>query len=195
MFESEISTALPILEPLMFLILGIAVYGILVVKFCKFLAKRDMFSLDLEKHNKDHHPMLMKALDLLIYVFNYLLIFPIITFASFVVMAAILVLLSKTASVEYIFLVSMAVIGSVRVASYFHELAAEELAKVLPLTLLVLLLADLSTFSASKAINALMSLPSYYVLLAYYLGFAIALEFMMKILRSIVKTVFHGNKA
>jgi hypothetical protein len=193
MVEFDINAALPVLEPLAVLIIGIALYGIIIFSFYKFLAKRDIFKLDLEKHNGSKHPLLKKAVDVLLYLFEYILLFPIITFVSFAVMAIILLLLSKTSSVEYILLVSMAVVGSVRVASYYNELLAEELAKILPLTLLVLLLADVSSFSVSHTIDAVMSMPSYYLLLAYYLVFAIILEFVMKMLRMVVRMVLRKN--
>jgi hypothetical protein len=190
MVNFDINVEIPILEPLIGLIIGMAVYGIIVFRFYKLLAKRDLFTLNLEKHNSSKHSSFGKAIESTLYLFKYLLIFPIITFLSFVALAILISFISTSSSVEHIFLISMAVIGSVRACSYYSEYLAEDMAKLLPFTLLAIFLADISTFSISKVTNTLMSIPSYYMLLAHYLGFAILLELVMRLLYWIVIKIF-----
>ena len=51
-----------VLGPLALVIVSIAVYGIFVFHFYRFVARKDMFSLNLQKHNQARRPFLRKTI-------------------------------------------------------------------------------------------------------------------------------------
>ena len=76
----------------------------------------------------------------------------------------------------------MALVGAVRVAAYYNESLSQDLAKLLPFTLLGILLKDIGNFSFAFAWDTLSRLPEYWQTALVYLVFVIALEFFLRII-------------
>jgi hypothetical protein len=114
----------------------------------------------------------------------------------FVAFSIILIALSKTQSIETILLLSMAIISSVRIASYYSQALAREIAKILPFALLaVLLMEDIKSFlSLDRALSLIEKIPTMIDILIYYFVFAIFLEFILRIIYSIAKALSERDK-
>lgn len=174
-----------VVSPVFFFVCGMVVYSIFVFKFYRFLARRDVFDLNLKKYNYSEHVFFKKVYSILLYLLEYVFLFPVLVFFWFLVLVVLLSFLSKGQSLETILLISIALVGAVRVTSYYKEELSKDLAKMLPFSLLGVFLVDLGYFSLVEAINKVSLIPSMFSTLLYYLLLIIALEFGLRILHFI----------
>ena len=98
--------------------------------------------------------------------------------------------MSEDQSTSTLFLFSMAIVATTRIASYYNEELARDIAKTLPLTLLgIFLVTGLSYFSPESALLAIRSIPSMWKTIIYYLFFIVSLEIILRILLFIYNNV------
>ena len=93
--------------------------------------------------------------------------------------------MTRGQGLDGILLVSMAVVGSIRVASYYNEALSTDLAKILPFALLGILLIDSSIVSLSGALENLNAALALWETMLYYLLAIVALEFVLRIVSTI----------
>ena len=170
--------ALAVLKPLPLFILGIGVYSWFIFKFYRFVARREIFPLKFESN---------KFLNGVWFVFKYIVIFPLMTFFWFLVLTVILSFLSRQDSIQTVLLTSMALVGVIRLMAYYNEDLSKDLAKMLPFALLGVFLVDVSFFSIGDSLEGLKQLPSAWKSIVYYLVFIVILEFVLRIMYSIVR--------
>lgn len=173
------SEALPVLKLLVFYVVGITIYSVFIFKFYKFIARKDIFELNLQQYGE------RKISNFFLYVLEYLIIFPLITAFWFVILFLLLVFLTKNQEITSVLLTSMAIIAIVRVTSYYNEELSKDLAKMLPFTLLGIFLIDASYFSVSSSIDLLNQAPLYIKDFIYYFLFVVIVEFVSRICYSI----------
>jgi len=184
-------TAISVLKPLLFFIIGVALYSVFIFKFYRFLARMDIFQLNLAQYNYAQHPFFKKILGSIFYFIEYLLFFPVLVFFWFAVLTTLITFLSKSQPISQILLVSMAIVGAVRMTSYYSEDLSRDLAKMIPFALLAVFIVDVSFFSFSESMDVLKTVPQHFDLLLYYFVFMVALEFLMRILNAL----FGGKRA
>ena len=164
-------------------------FGIAIITWIMYisLSKRDLFSLDIA----DYLPKTKIRLHIVSYMFKYLVLFPLYSFIWFLIFAFSLALLSKEYKIIDILFFSIVLVSVIRVASYIHEKFSEDLAKLLPLTLITILLLNPSSisFEAIKQTSAVFrpELPH----MVKYLLFTILLEW---ILRASFAIIMHIKK-
>lgn len=159
--------------PLLTYTLIIAVYGVFIWTFYRWMSKRDLFHLQI----KDSRRAWLKKM---LHMFKYVLFFPILIFIWFGALTTILFFLSKTQSTETILLISMAMIAAIRISSYYKEELSQEIAKILPLAVLGIFVVDPTFFSFELTISRFYQIPTLWILLANYLLFTIILEFILR---------------
>jgi hypothetical protein len=177
------------LKPLAIFILGLAIYSIIMYNFYRFVAKRDIFELNLRQYNKFEHPAFFKFFAALLYTVEYLLFFPFFLIVWFIVFAAIIISITNNSELQIVFLISMALISSIRILSYYKQTVSKEVAKILPFALLAIFLIDISAFNLENAFSLLKQIPSILNVLIYYLVFVILLEFILRIIYTIKKSI------
>ncbi|MFH1439223.1 MAG: hypothetical protein ABIG89_01555 [Candidatus Woesearchaeota archaeon] len=177
----------PILKSLVLFVLGMAIYSIFIFKFYRFVARKDIFKLNLAKYNTVEHEILKKTVSVIFYLFEYVFLFPIFTFFWFAILTVLLTFLAKGSGIENVLLVSVAVVGAIRMTAYYNEDLSRDLAKMLPFALLGVFLVDISFFSLSTSIESLNNIPQHVSLIVYYLLFVIMLEFILRILHGIFR--------
>ncbi|MDP2906545.1 MAG: hypothetical protein Q8O03_01250 [Nanoarchaeota archaeon] len=158
-----------------------------IFKFYRFLARKDVFKLDLKRYNKTSFAFLKKIISVIFYLIEYILLFPIFVFFWFIIMVVLFSFLAKSQPVNNILLVSIAVVGAVRFTAYYHEDLSKDLAKMLPFALLGVFLIDISYFKFSESLTVIQQIPSQWHVMLYYLLFIILLEFVLRISYTIVK--------
>lgn len=178
--------------PLFLFIVGIFIYSLFIFRFYKFLAKRDVFELNLQDHSKSFLGFLGTLLNGIFYIIEYILILPFFAFFWFAVLALVLAMLSKS-NVESILLVAMALVGSVRMTAYYNEELSKDLAKMLPFALLGIFLVDVSFFSFQSSLETLKQFPLHWKQMLYYLGFILVLETLLRIVYAIT-SIFKKEK-
>lgn len=120
--------------------------------------------------------------DYVVYALKYFCVFPILTFIGFLIFALSLFLLMKPATPEMqanVLFIAIVMVNTIRVAAYVHESLAEDFAKLVPLTLLAVLISSPSQVAGvhwEQFANFLMLVPS----VLKYLLFIVILEVLLR---------------
>lgn len=185
----DVNDAWELLWPVSIYVLGMAAYAVFVFKFYRFVASRDMFQLDVSRYEDKSHGLARSILHVVLYVFKYLVLFPVFAFFWFAVLTLILAFLSKGQTFSETLLIALATVAAIRVTSYYKEDLSRDLAKILPFAVLGIFLVDASFFSVSESLNSLEVAGDYTESILYYLLFLIALEFVLRIALAVVKLI------
>jgi hypothetical protein len=175
----SLNEALQIYQPLGIFVLGMIIYSIFIFKFYRFVARRDLFKYSEEEESEKR--WFERFLGNIGYIFKHIFVLPILIFFWFLVLSAILAFLSKQEGAQMVLLISIALIATIRVVSYYNEDLSKDLAKMLPFALLGIFLVDISFFSAETSLNALKEIPGLWNILVYYLIFLIFLEVILRL--------------
>lgn len=173
-------------ETILFSTLGIVIYSAIFGTLYTYLSKRVLYKM---KHENISGILgtFKNLANFTSFVVKYTILFPAITFVWFALLSASLFLLSRTASLEFIFIISISVVAAVRILAYYSEEISVDLAKTLPLALLAVLLVEPTLFSLelikSRIIELINALPQF----AAFIIFVVILEWLLRILYSLVK--------
>ncbi len=193
--ELNLNEALQLLEPALIFTIGVAIYAVLIFNLYRFMSRKDIFSLDFSRFEQSTHPVLKKTLHLIFYIAEYLLIFPLFAFFWFGVLVVMVAFLSKTREVEDLLLISMAVLTSVRVTSYYTEDLSRDIAKMLPFALLGIFLIDLRYFDLSTSADLLNRAVLEWKSIFYYWVFVVALELSLRVTEPYVKALYNSFRS
>lgn len=181
--------AVDVLLPAMLFIIGMVIYGIFIFKFYRFIARKDIFELDLQKYAQVRFGVLRKFVSTLFYLIKYIVLFPLFSFFWFLIFNLLLMFLSKEQTIGSIMLVSIAIVSAVRITAYYDEDLSKDLAKMLPFALLGIFLVDIKYFSFSNSWAIAMQIPSMWKTMLYYLVFVMALELILRTASVILRPV------
>lgn len=181
------------LVKLLFLTILIAIYAVFIFYFYTFLAKKNLIELNLNKYNKYEEGTSFKLIAIGLYIIEYIIILPIITFFWFIVLTILIFVLSEGLSFEIVILISAALITSVRVTSYVSENLSIELAKMLPFTLLGVALTKPSFFNFANQIERMQEIPTLFTEILIYLVFIIIIELAMRFYDLISNMAIESN--
>lgn len=170
------------IKPLAIFIIGIFLYAWFVFKFYKFLARRDLLRLNLKDYGKGFTGQLKTFMMNFFYVIEVMILIPVLILFWSAIISIFLVALSKTNGPEIILLVSVAIVGAIRIAAYYKEELAQELAKLIPFTFLAVFLLDVSYVSLGTVLNSAKNMLLSWESLVYYLLFVIILEAVLRFL-------------
>ncbi|KYK24811.1 hypothetical protein AYK26_02940 [Euryarchaeota archaeon SM23-78] len=187
MFSFDWVEALATIQPVISFLLGMAVYSIFIFHFYRFVAKKDIFNLNLSQYNYAKLPLIKKFFGLILYIIEYILIFPLFAFFWFAILTVLLTFLAKEPVVQSILMISVATIGAIRFTAYYNEDLSKDLAKMLPFALLGIYLIDAAYFSFAKSWEFIKQIPSDINIILYYMIFIIFLEFFLRIATLILK--------
>jgi len=167
-------------------------YSVFIWYFYKFLSKRDILELNLKKYNNASHPFLEKLLATSLFTLEYLIILPFLVFFWFGVFSIFLLLLSESQDVPHLLLISTAIISSIRVVAYINNSLAEDLAKILPFTLLVTFTLNFNLISLGEVFMRLYGIPQLLKIIFMYLGYILMTEFILRLFYSLY-IFLHSN--
>lgn len=174
---------------LLFFTALIVVYSVFVYLFYRYLAKKNIIGLNLKQYNQFRSAGTAKVFGFLLYILEYILILPILTIFWFSILAIFLLILAKSISVPSIMLITAALIASVRITSHISEKLSQDLAKMLPFTLLALAITGENFFSISTFITRLADIPTVIADLPFFIIFIITIELILR-LAELLKELF-----
>lgn len=145
--------------PTLIAVIAIAAYSGFVFMFYRVLAKKDLITLDLSKYADDFSGKIKKYLRSMLFVVQYLVVIPILIAFWTLVLAAILTLLSNSTDHARNALIATAVVGAVRILSYWTEELSRDVAKMLPFAVLGVFLVDSTSIKWSEFQELVSSLP------------------------------------
>ena len=188
-----IDAALQLLWPVLVVVGGMAAYAVFVFKFYRFVAARDMFSLNFSG-GAAFGSVIRDVIFLFWYVIRYLILFPAFAFFWLVVLTLILVFLSDGRDLSEILLIAMATVCAIRVSAYYNEDLSRDLAKILPFAVLGVFIIDTSFFNVQSSLDTLDQVSAHLDTIVYYLVFLIALEFVLRLIYFVVKLLFPNRQ-
>ena len=193
-FYLDIWRAYDVLRPLALFVVSIVIYGVFVFHFYRFLARKDIFRLDLSKYNESGHPVLRKTFSVVLYLVKSLVMFPLFISFWFVVLAGLLLLMGRSQSIDGIMLGAMGVVATIRVCAYYKEALATDIAKILPFALLGIMLIDSSLVRIPDSAESFQDAATRIETVVYYLIAVVAVEFLLRVLSSIVGLVTRPSR-
>ena len=168
---------------LFLLTVAIVIYSVIIWKFYRFIAKKNLLSLNLGRYNQSKHRLFMKFFALILYVIEYLVILPFLIFLWFGVFTILLILLTENLSVQTLLLISTIIISAIRITSYYKEDLSKDIAKMLPFTLLGVFITNFTSgFSFERILSQLSQIPNFFSHIFSYLAFIFLVEFVLRII-------------
>ena len=110
-------------------------------------------------------------------------------FVWFATFTVLLSFLAPDRPFSDILLVSLAVVGTIRISAYLTEDLSRDLAKILPFAVLGIFIVNVSFFKTSESFEVLRQANDNRESILYYLGFLILLEFTLRISSAFVADV------
>ena len=158
--------------------LGMVVYGIFIWHFYRFIARREIITLPLTKYQTDGK----KITSLAAYVIKYIIVFPVVITAWFVVYSLFMFFLAPEISGEFVFLIVISLVVAIRIAAYYKEDLAKDLAKMIPFSLLGVFLISTSLFTVEQLLERIDSFVPFIGKIASFILFAMGIEAVLRIL-------------
>ena len=177
----SLGEAIDLLGPVAIYVAAVAAYAIFIFHFYQFVARRDMFGLDLSRYEESRFQRVRSFLHVVMYVVKYLVVFPAFAFFWFAVLTIMLSLLSKDREFADIVLTGLATVSAIRVTAYWNEDLSSDLAKIMPFAVLAIALIDVSFFELEGALDTLREADVHRERILYYMLFLVALEFVLRI--------------
>jgi hypothetical protein len=125
-------------------IIGIAIYSLFVWHFYRFISKRNLLPKSFRPITEGRKIPKIKIAG---YIAAYGVLFPTLIFIWFTVLAFFVFLIAEDMPFNIAIFVSMAIIGVVRILSYYREEAAKEVAKMIPYAILSFLLISAAVYA------------------------------------------------
>ena len=192
-FYNQLSSFLPehYLKLLMF-IFGMLVYSIFIWHSYKKLARRDIFKIDLKKYDlsEESHKTLKKVWSVLLYILKYGVLFPFYVILWFFMFSIFLFLLGTGISAQNVIFISISYIATTRIASYYKEDLSNDLAKLLPFSLLAILITNPSFFSIDMVLQRFSQLTALGSKIFEFLVFIVFLEWIIRFFYVIKNALF-----
>jgi len=132
---------------LMFII-GIAIYSLFVWYFYRYISQRDLFPRlfsAIFQHKQDENAS--KSMNI-VFAVIYTILFPLVIFVWFVPLAFFVFLIGEDMPFQMALFVSLAIIGVVRILTYYREEAAKEVSKMIPYAILSFFITSLAVFAS-----------------------------------------------
>ncbi len=162
-----------VLQPLVIFVIWMLVYSVFVFKFYKLVSRKNMLRISWKSDG---------WWNLARYVIKYLLLFPITVFIWFIVISALLAVLSQVLEIGDIFMISMGITVLIRITAYYNEDLSEELASMIPFALLAVFILDISQVTSATLFRVYDQVPGAMHILVYYFIFIVMLEIFLEIL-------------
>lgn len=160
--------------------IGMVIYGIFIFHFYRFLAKRDMFNIKLAKRLSSGSGT-TKVGSVLAYIVTNFFIYPIVIFVWFIVYSLFMFFLAQGVEPATVFLVVSALVISVRIAAYYAEDLAKDLAKLLPFAMLGVFLLSPQFFTVEDIIQRVNQFSGLFIQISEFLIIAIVIETVLSL--------------
>ena len=184
-FYNDFVLAMPanlkIIPPVFFIAITLTIYSIFIWYFYRLLARRDVLKLNLKKYNIYKHNVIIKFFAVLFYIIEFLIVAPIVIFFWFVGLSICFIILAKELDVGTVMLICAALISAIRITSYFNENLSKDLAKMVPFTLIAVVLTTPDFWNLSTTISRISQLPQFFSSSIYYLIFIFAFEALLRL--------------
>ncbi len=161
------------------LVLLVVIYCIFIWKFYKFIAKKNILGLDLNRYNKSEHPFFTKLLAGAFYFVEYIIILPFLIFFWFVILTLFLMFLTEL-EIQTLLIISATIVAVIRMTAYYKEDLSRDVAKLFPFTLLAVSFLNPNFFNIERIFTHFSEIPNFFGNIVYYLIFIIIIEIILR---------------
>jgi|TARA_B110001454_G_scaffold21960_1_gene21381 hypothetical protein len=154
-FENFIAETYPIILA----VIAIALYSGFVFLFYRFLARKDILTLDLSKFEKNYSGKFRLYFRIVFHIGLYIVLIPILIAFWTLILAMILTLFASDPDHARNALIATAVVGAIRILSYWTEELSRDVAKMLPFAVLGVFLVDSTAVHIDSIISLIESWP------------------------------------
>jgi len=162
------------------IVLLIVLYSIFIWKFYRSVSSKNIMILNLNKYNKSDNSFNTKFLAGFFYVLEYIVIMPVLVFLWFSVFTLLLIFMTDNLEVSTLLLISATIIAAIRMASYYKEDLARDVAKLIPFTFLAVSLLNPTFFSIERIMGQFSQIPIFFSEIFIYLFFIIFIEVVLR---------------
>ena len=145
--------------------------------YYKQLARRDLFDIP----ELDLNAKYTNVFNRIVYFLKYLFIFPMYSFIWFLIFSFLLFVLSKSRPIEDILFLGIILVTATRIGAYVSEKLAEDMAKLLPLTLIAIFLMDPKAVTLQTVSSSFPVILNQFPRVAKYLLFIIVVEWLLRL--------------
>lgn len=164
----------------LFLVLLVALYCIIIWKLYRFIAKKNIIELNLNKYNTSEHPVVTKILAAIFYFIEYIILMPFWVFIWFSIFTIFLVFLTENLAINTLLIISATIVAAIRMTAYYREDLSKDIAKLLPFTLLSISILNPDFFNVERILGHFSSIPGLFSKISLYLTFIIILEIILR---------------
>ena len=161
--------------------IAIALYCVIVYRFYRFIASRDVFGFDAHAIEVERKDLRRRVMDTLMGFGMYGVLFPIAVFIWFAAFAVMLFFLAKDLSLEQILVVAACFVAAIRLVSYYKQDLSRDMAKLIPFVVLGAIIIEPDFFSVSLAVTRFQALSSFLPELAAYFLFLVLVEWVLRV--------------
>jgi len=165
---------------LFLLVILVFLYAFFIWKFYRFVANKNILGLDLNQYNKTNHSFFTKLFAGGLYFIEYIIILPFMIFFWFAIFTLFLILLTNNLEVGMVLTIAAVIVAAIRLACYYKEDLAKDLAKLLPFTLLSVALLNQTSFNFERILANFSTIPEFFNKILIYLLFIIILEIILR---------------
>jgi len=162
-----------------FLALLIFIYATVIWKIHRFISRKNILNLDLNKYNTAARPTVTKMIAGAFYFLEYLIILPFLILLWFSIFGVSLLIFTDL-PLSTVLIISTVIVAAIRITSYSNEDIAKEIAKLLPLTLLAISFLAPGFFELERILSNINQVPGFLSQIFYYLGFIMILEIILR---------------
>lgn len=174
----------------------LVIYALFIWKFYKFIAKREIIDLNLSKYNRSGYPFLEKTFAIFFYTIEYIVLLPFLVLFWFAIFSIFVLILSESLDFSQSLMISVAIIGSIRITSYINQDLSRDIAKIVPFTVLAIFVLDSQKILNIESILVKISqIPYLLNNILIFLIFLFALEFILRIIYSVGVLVYSISKS
>lgn len=158
----------------------VSLFFIFIWKLYHITSKRNLIKLNLKQYNTAKHPGIKKFFGILIYLLEYLIIFPFFVVVWFFVFTLFVMLLARELSFASVLTVSTVIIIVIRTTSYYKEGLSKDISKLLPFALLAVAITEKEFFNFNSIFERISQLPLFFENILVYMGIIVAVEIILR---------------
>lgn len=184
-----------LLFKMIFFVILLTLTALFIWRFYNSLSNRDLVLLNLSQYNTSSHPVTSKFFAIVLYLLEYIILAPIMIFIWSAALSIILLMVAKQRSIDEVLIISVAMVGAVRLLAYFKKEIAVDLAKLFPLTILVVFLLEPGSLNITQTISQLAQVPTLLSSLVSFLLVVFVIELFLRVIYTIYDFWFSEDEA
>lgn len=174
---------------LFLLVIIVVAFTIFIWKFYIFVSRKNFLNFSLNKNNKPGKTFSSKMWESAVYLIENIIIIPFFIFFWFVAFTFFLILMTSDIEMSTLLIISVTVVSAIRMAAYYKEDLAKEIAKLLPFTLLAVAILNPGFFSVDRVFSNFSQLSTFFNEIIIYFLFIVFLEIVLRIFDFIFSTL------